>query len=109
VAGLQSELLIDVHRTDGTTHVRLSGEVALEHHHELEDSFRQVLRSAPPEIVVDLAAVTFIDSSGLRCLVRTRDEANRTGIGFRLGEMSDSVERLFEVLGLLDVFEVQRH
>jgi anti-anti-sigma factor len=56
-------------------------------------------------IVVDLRAVDFMDSSGLRFLVTMRHDVESRGARFLLGELSPAVKRLFEVAGLDKWFE----
>ena len=48
-------------------------------------------------VVLDMAAVTFCDSSGARVLVEADQHARRTGASFRIASPSPSVSR---VLGL---------
>jgi anti-anti-sigma factor len=56
-------------------------------------------------VVVDLRAVDFMDSSGLRYLVTMRHDVENRGARFLLGELSPAVKRLFEVAGLQKWFE----
>ena len=53
-------------------------------------------------VVVNLADVTFMDSSGLRTLVRAANEAKDSGGSLVLARASGAVVRLLEVTGLLD-------
>lgn len=54
-------------------------------------------------IVLDLRGVTFIDSSGLRVVI---EEVQKDGIDFAVIPGNDVVQRVFEVVGLLDVVPV---
>ena len=59
----------------------------------------------PP--VLDLGAVTFIDSAGLRGLLTVRDEVLReTGAPLCLRAVTAEQRTLFELSGLRDAFEV---
>lgn len=61
------------------------------------------LADAPGAVVLDLEAVTFIDSSGLQSItaaLRTRREA---GNDLRVAGASRSVRRIFEVTGLTEL------
>lgn len=56
---------------------------------------------ADPQLdVVDLAGVTFIDSSGLRVLVQIHDDRSAAGDTLTLRSPSTSVQRLLEISGL---------
>jgi anti-anti-sigma factor len=52
------------------------------------------------ELVVDLEAVTFMDSSGLQCLLRLWSEADSRGGRLMVGARSEAVEGLFRFSGL---------
>jgi anti-anti-sigma factor len=52
-------------------------------------------------VVLDLGGVTFLDSSGVRALIRLRQ---RHGERLRLGELSAPVRRVLEIAGLLRPF-----
>jgi anti-sigma B factor antagonist len=64
---------------------------------------------APARVVIDLGAVDFIDSSGLRALLQLQQSH---GERVRVGTMSDVVKRLLELTGTLGHFlpgESERH
>jgi anti-sigma B factor antagonist len=84
--------------------VAIHGEIDLASAAALEDAAREALASAAPQIVVDLGACRFMDSTGLSALVRlnrrvTRDIHRDLLIlpGPRI------VQRAIEVSGLIDV------
>ena len=62
------------------------------------------LRPAPPVLLVDLAAVTFMDSSGLSALLHARRDAERTGAVVRLARLPHRVARILEITGADQVF-----
>jgi anti-anti-sigma factor len=55
----------------------------------------------PAVLVLDLSEVVFMDSSGLRALLRMH---NRHGSSVRLGPVSTVVERLLALTGTAEVF-----
>ena len=57
-----------------------------------------------PTLVLDLAGVTFMDSSGLRLVVTLHQSAQSGGPALVIKDPSRPVERLFEIAGLGDVF-----
>jgi len=61
----------------------------------------------PAVEVVDMAAVTFLDSGGLRRLVGARSEREAAGAPFVLRSPSRAVRRLLELTGLEAVFTVE--
>ncbi|QEC46331.1 STAS domain-containing protein [Baekduia soli] len=56
-------------------------------------------------VIVDLRAVTFMDSSGLRLLVRKHQSARDSGHIFALGKpVSETVQRLLELTAMDRMF-----
>jgi anti-sigma B factor antagonist len=58
-------------------------------------------------LVVDMAAVTFMDSSGLRILVDLNGRAAEAGVGMTLRSPSRAVTRVIEISGLDSVLSVE--
>ncbi|HEY3722666.1 MAG TPA: STAS domain-containing protein [Acidimicrobiia bacterium] len=58
-------------------------------------------------ITVDLAYVSFLDSSGVNVLVQTRADATQRDIAFRLESVPRNVRLVLDALGLLDLFAVR--
>jgi len=84
---------------NGRVDAALSGEIDLSTVADLEDRLEGYLREDPPLVVMDLREVTFLDSSGLRLLLRL-DERQR-GIGGRLVLVQGGrrVARVLELTG----------
>ena len=64
------------------------------------------LNADPTIEIVDLAAVTFIDSSGLRALVQAHQARNEVGSSLQLRAPSAAVQRLLEISGLAGYLDV---
>ena len=58
-------------------------------------------REPGDRVVLDLAALEFIDSTGLRVIVRGVEAAQRDGWELRLREGPPAVQRVFEISGVL--------
>ena len=86
--------------------VTVRGEVDLATAPELEVRVRAVLGDAPHGIDLDLAGLTFIDSSGLRTLVALAKEASSRGGSLRLLNLPRHAQRVLELTGLDDWFDV---
>ncbi|MFD0260075.1 STAS domain-containing protein [Kitasatospora indigofera] len=70
----------------------------------LEDAL--AVAPVPPILVVDLAGVTFCDSSGLNALLQARIDAQGQGSVLRLARPTPAVARLLEITGADQVFPV---
>ena len=89
--------------TDGTSVVSLGGDVDLNH----SPALRKVLMDLMFErraVVVDLAAVTYVDSSGVAALVEAYQMARRNETDFVLAAISDPVRRVLQLARLDRVF-----
>ena len=64
------------------------------------------LAGRPRRIVVDLAALSFVDSSGVKLLVSAARNADSDGGGVVLVSPTATVRRVFEILHLSDVVTV---
>jgi anti-sigma B factor antagonist len=80
--------------------VTVVGEVDLATVAELRSTLNRVMTAPRQEVVVDLAAVDFIDASGVGALVGAAAAAARAGVKFRLKAPSPSVERVLDLARL---------
>jgi anti-sigma B factor antagonist len=69
------------------------------------DELRTAIAARPPEcpsLVLDLSELTFFDTSGMRLVVETLQDAHRSGISLALVRGSEDVQRLFALAGMDD-------
>jgi anti-sigma B factor antagonist len=59
--------------------------------------------SGASAVVADLSGVEFLDSSGVRALLRAKDALDGDGIRFSISEPNAMVERILRILGLYDL------
>ena len=73
--------ILDVETEDrnGLVHVALKGELDLSTVAKVQDELRRVEEGEPPVVVLDLSRLTFLDSTGLRCLVTADERAREAG------------------------------
>jgi anti-sigma B factor antagonist len=62
--------------------------------------------SGTEPLVLDLSAVQFMDSSGLRSLLEARQACLEAGRPFAIARPSDAVSRVLELVDLTSEFEV---
>jgi anti-sigma B factor antagonist len=72
----------------------------------LRDACTRLLRAGHHDLVLDLDAVTFIDSSGIGVLVGTLRKAKALGGDLRLVCASQQVHRVFKLTGLGKMFTI---
>ena len=94
-------------RSDGDRSViDVGGEIDVHTCSELEEAVRAAYAAGGSRVVLDVAGVGFIDSSGLRSLITLQQEAAAQGGGLQLRSPSRPVVRLLEVTGLTGMFPV---
>ena len=87
--------------------VRLTGRIDVDSSPDLRDRLRTLLaeEALPQTIIIDLAGVPYIETSGVATLIESLRIARHHQISFRLQGLSGAVLRLFEVTGVLALFE----
>jgi anti-anti-sigma factor len=86
--------------------VTVRGEVDLATATDLEALVGSALAEAPDGVVLDLEQLTFIDSSGLRVLVALAKDAESRSTSLGLRNLPRHAQRVLEMTGLGDWFEV---
>jgi anti-sigma B factor antagonist len=82
----------------------LRGEIDVASAVELDLALIESLSTGPSGIVIDLAGVDFIDSTGLRTLMVAQDRAASNGHSLILRHVGPQARRLFELSGTADAF-----
>ena len=88
--------------TDGVATVAVTGDVDTATAGELEQALLSAA-AGTSELHVDLGAVSFIDSSGLRALIVARQAALDAGTSFSVVATTPAVDRLLRLTGLDDL------
>lgn len=92
----------------GRVVVTVSGEVDVSSADALRDELRLLVDEGHTDLVVDLSAVSFMDSTGLGVLVGTLKRVRLAGGRLDLVVDGDRLVRLFELTALDQVFSVHR-
>jgi anti-sigma B factor antagonist len=87
--------------------VTLTGEVDLYTAPALEQSLEGVVALGGTSVAVDLAEVTFVDSTTLEVLLRYHERFRGLGGGLVIVTDDRRVLRTFEITGLDDVFTIE--
>lgn len=82
--------------------VRLVGTLDMATAPQLEQQLTELREAGWQLIIVDLGGLSFMDSSGLRLLLRWDSEARKDGFGLQLAPGPAPVQRVFELTGMLD-------
>jgi anti-sigma B factor antagonist len=102
------EITVD-QRREGIV-VRVTGRVDVDSSPDLRDRLRALLseKVLPQTLMVDLAGVSYIETSGIATLIEALRIARHHKTNFRLQGLSGASLRLFEVTGVLALFEANQ-
>ena len=100
--------ILDVETEDrnGLVHVALKGELDLSTVGKVQDELRRVEADEPPVVVLDLSRLTFLDSTGLRCLVTADERARDAGRRVVIVRGPEPVQRVFTITRLEERLEM---
>jgi anti-sigma B factor antagonist len=100
-------LSIASREVDGVTVLDLSGRITLgEGSVQLRDAIRDLISKGQKNILLNLAEVNYIDSSGLGELVSAYTTAKNQGAALKLLKLSQKVHDLLQLTKLYTVFEI---
>jgi anti-anti-sigma factor len=99
-------LEIETEVGDGLVRLALRGELDLSSVTKVEDELKRVEADGPGVIVLDLSRLTFLDSTGLRCLVTADQRARESGRRLVLVRGPDPVQRVFAITRLEERLEM---
>jgi anti-anti-sigma factor len=90
----------------GTVTVALGGEVDIDVADRVGDALRLAVGGSEPEVVVDLRAVTFLGSTGVRLLLEAGDQARLRGTSFGIRLGASPARRVIELVDMGDRVEI---
>lgn len=104
---MADELVTSLDRDADTVTVALHGEVDVVTVDQVRVALTDAIAAAPKHIVVDLADLSFIDSTGLGAIVFGFQRCRDQGIAFRLARPTRGVRQILVLSGLLEVVELR--
>ena len=88
--------------------IALHGDIDIASAAEVGAVAKEAISACPDDsrrIVIDLAAVSFLDSSGIGALIDIRNAGLGRGIPTNLANVPDAVSRILEIGGLAGLFD----
>ena len=95
--------------TDNTQNVpimNVKGRVDSNSAPELDSALENLLKSEKNRIVLNLEAVDYLSSAGLRALVKALKDAQQAGGNLHLAAVSESIEVIFRTVGMMQMFKM---
>jgi anti-sigma B factor antagonist len=99
---VSGRLTVQLFTDPGGVTLRLAGELDLETASELDRQLADIAETQVTRLLIDLGAVTFMDSTGLSSILRAHRSAGSNGHTLVLRRGSNQVQRLFELTGMND-------
>ena len=90
----------------GQAALLLSGEIDMAAQEALERGLERA-GAGSTSVTVDLSAVTFIDSGGLRTLLEANARQREAGLSLVLRAPSPTVRRALEIIGVAPLLEIE--
>ncbi len=99
---MDSSLTVSIVYNGAITRLVAVGEIDASSANTFEAAANQALAERPEAIQIDLAAVSFIDSSGLRAIIALSNRANDQHVPCSVTGLSSAARRVLEITGLID-------
>ncbi|MGC4813030.1 STAS domain-containing protein [Micromonospora sp. DT228] len=97
----------NVERDGGGACLRLAGELDMSTSPELSAAIDRLIAAGESRVLLDLADLTFCDSTGMAVFVRGDNQAAVDGGWLRLVGANGRVERVLRMTGLADVLRYE--
>ena len=94
---------------DGVCVVRVVGEVDMSHEEELRGELRKAIETDSRGVIVDLTECEFIDSTGVRTLLLSREAqgAEDGSVKLAVAAASEQILRILSVMGIDKVIPIR--
>lgn len=101
---MDDDLTVAVDPEGTATRVSAAGDLSALNCHHLSSAVSELVSAGVRDVRLDLAAVAFMDSSGVQCLVNVKRTMDEAGGALGIVAMNERVERILSITGLLPVF-----
>jgi anti-sigma B factor antagonist len=93
-------LRCEITRRGETVWLHVSGELDLDSADQVEQELSALRAAGSNDLVLDLRGLTFMDSTGLRLVIRWHIAAGENGFGFAIVPGPEVVQRVFRLTGM---------
>ena len=103
---MEQQFQIEERSEGGATIVTVSGEIDVATAPQLQESLHGLIAQGRSSLVIDLLAVTFLDSTALGVLVGALKRCREQGGDLQLVMADARIMKIFEITGLITVFPI---
>ncbi len=98
---------LDYTKTENIVIVYLTGRIDVLQSKYLDRELEQLIdMEANSNVLFNMAGVEYVNSFGLKVIVKTFITLNRNGRKFAVCNINNAVRKLFEIIGNVDIFEI---
>ncbi len=97
---------IKIEKIGKHTLVKLAGRLDITQSDEVESALTKDIQSGEGDMIINLGQISYISSSGIRVFVGMVRELGRQGRKLKLCNITPPVKKVFDVVELLDLFDV---
>ena len=97
---------ISVDKANGVDVVKLAGRLDASSAKDIKEQVGALVSKNCVNLVIDMAEVAFVDSSGLGSLVASLRSVNKQGGDIKIAALQDQVGAIFELTRLHRIFEI---
>ncbi len=97
---------IKLKETDGVVLFDIEGEIDLYNAPALKNEIKKKIEEQKYNIVINLARVSYIDSSGIGALISSLSNLKKYQGGLKIVNVTGSVKKVFELTKLTSFFEI---
>jgi len=97
---------VTINDRDGVTVCGIEGEIDINTAPQFKKAFDRVIKDKKEKIVINMAKVEYIDSSGLATLVELLKNFRKISAKLKLTNLSSKVMSLFEITKLEKLFDI---
>jgi anti-sigma B factor antagonist len=101
-----NNLLIVTNDSQNVAIMNVKGRVDSNTAPELDSALSNLLDGDKNKIVLNLSAVEYLSSAGLRALVKALKGAQKTGGDVRLAAVSEPIEVILRTVGMMQMFKL---
>jgi anti-sigma B factor antagonist len=100
-------LVVEVTRVGGGAVVRIEGEVEFATAPRLRATLLDLAQEGVSPVVVDLAAVSFLDSAGISLLIQAKKRLANANADLVLRSPQQNIRRVLEISGVTEFFRIE--
>ena len=99
-------LSIETDNTQSVSVMKVKGRVDSDTAPELDDALTKLLLENKNKIVLNLQAVDYMSSAGLRAMVKAYQNAKKSGGDLRLASVSEPIEVILRTVGMMQMLKM---